>query len=226
MESVAQLRPATLIVGPSGDLLDVARILGRRGEVIGLLSRDAARLQTFKDRLLGWGVDADLFLADVTDSSQVLDAFMRFSGWSKRLDRMIYNVGVLSNEPASEVTQTELSRAMAANFFGFVNCFQLALPMFQRLNRGHVVSISGAPALELDSSPVAYATSKASLKIYLQALRRELSDNGIRFSELYLGQMQDGYDVRELRCEEVVSGVLQVLVSQADRMLVGNTRTT
>lgn len=224
MEPVNHLRPATLIIGPSGDLLDVARVLGRRGDLIGLLSRDAERLGQFKQRLSSWGVEAESFDADVTDSAAVLGAFSSFAGWSKRLDRMIYNIGVLSNEPASEVTQTELSRAMAANFFGFVNCFQLALPMFQRLNGGHVVSISGSPALELDSSPVAYATSKASLKIYVQALRRELGESGIRFSELYLGQMKDGYDVRELRCEEVVTGVLQILESQAERLVVGNTR--
>lgn len=222
MESVESLRPTTLIVGASGDLLEVGRVLGRQGERIGLLSRNTRVLHQFKERLLDWGVDAEIFMADVTDSQRVLEAFMQFSVWSKRLDRLIYNVGVLSTEPASEVTESELARVMGANFFGFVNCFQLAQPMFQRFGSGHVIAMSGTDAIVLENSPVAYATSKASLRIYIQALRGELEEKGILFSELFLGQMRDGFDLRELTCEEIVTGVLQVIESKLPRHVIGN----
>jgi short-subunit dehydrogenase len=116
MESLSKHAPATLIVGVSGDLLEVARELGRQGERVGLLSRNAQLLYRYKERLEGWGVKCEAFVADVTESQGVLNAMMSFSAWSPRLDRLIYNVGVLSTENAATVTESELSRVMEQIF--------------------------------------------------------------------------------------------------------------
>lgn len=116
MESLDGHRPATLIVGVSGDLLEVARELGRQGERIGLLSRNTGLIYRYQERLQSWGVDCEVFVADVTESQGVLNAMMKFSAWSPRVDRLIYNVGVLSTESAASVTEGELARVMGANF--------------------------------------------------------------------------------------------------------------
>ncbi len=221
LEYLERHAPATLIVGVSGDLLEVARALGRNGEKIGLLSRNAHLLNRYKERLEEFGVDCQAFVADVTESHGVLNAIMKFSDWSPRVDRMIYNVGVLSTERAERVTEGELARVMGANFFGFVNCFQLVQPMFQRLGHGHVVAMSSAAAMNPDEQPVAYAASKASLRIFLKALRRELAGKNITLTELFLGQVRVGEEGRDLTCEEIVEGLMRVLVDKPDEFLVG-----
>jgi len=221
LESLERYAPATLIVGVSGDLLEVGRALGRNGEKIGLLSRNAQLLNRYKERLEEFGVECQAFVADVTESHGVLNAIMKFSEWSPRVDRMIYNVGVLSTERAEKVTEGELARVMGANFFGFVNCFQLIQPMFQRLGHGHAVVMSSAAAMNPDGQPVAYAASKASLRIFLKALRRELAGKHITLTELFLGQVKIGEEGRDLTCEEIVDGLMRVLVDKPDEFLVG-----
>jgi hypothetical protein len=210
----------TLLVGPSPTLIEMATTLGREGERIGLLARTVARLRQCKQHLEAHDVDCEWFTADVSDAGAVLAAFKRFADWSPRLDRLIYNVGIASHEPAVDVTTSSLHNVMGANFFGLVNCLRLAHPMFKRTGGGHVLILSSARALENDQS-VAYAASKASVRIYIAALRRELGESPIKFSEVYLGQMRGNSGWRDLTQEEIVSGVLSTIQLQPERCIIG-----
>ncbi|MBU0692584.1 SDR family oxidoreductase [bacterium] len=221
MEPLDFSAKTSLIAGVSADMIEIYRSLIPKAGKAGLMSRNEKKLDQLMQRLIGWGVDAASFRADVTDSASVLEAFREFSVWSKRLDVFIYNVGVVSNESASEVTESELSRVMSANFFGFVNCFQLVMPMMKKTGGGQAVIISGSSALEPERESVAYAASNASLQIYTKALRRELAGTGIQITELYLGKMQSGAGWRWLTCEEIVAGVLRALSTVPDRLTIG-----
>lgn len=221
MESLDLSAKTSLIAGASADLIEVYRGLVPKAGRAGLISRNEKKLDQLMQRLIGWGVDAASFRADVTDSNSVLEAFHEFSAWSRRLDVFIYNVGVVSNESASEVTESELSRVMSVNFFGFVNCIQLVLPMMKKTGGGHALIISGSSALEPESESVAYSASNASMQIYTKALRRELAGSGIKITELYLGKMQSGAGWRWLTCEEIVEGVIKALTSRPERITIG-----
>jgi short-subunit dehydrogenase len=210
----------TLIVGASPDLVEMAKLLGRDGGRIGLLSRNAATLQQFKDRLTARDVHAQYFVGDVTETGSVQSAFARVAEWSPQLDCMIYNVGIVSHETASAITSRGLHKVMSPNFFGFVNCFQLALPLFRRNGRGHAITLSSAHALD-EVQPVAYAASKASLRIYITALRRELAGQNLEISEVYLGQKQEANGWRDLVCEEIIDGMLRVVAERPERFLIG-----
>lgn len=221
LESLTAHSPTTLIVGASGDSGEVGRELGARGERIALLSRDGAMLNGFRERLEHRGVECAVFEADVTESESVLTAFMHLSRWSLRLDRLIYNVGAVSNERAAEVSESELARVMGVNFFGFVNCFQLALPMFQRLGRGHVVTMSRATESAENEVSVAYAASRASLQIYVNALRNELAEKHVHFTDVMLGRSSVAGEYQELTCEEIVAGLLRVMEELPERFVIG-----
>ncbi len=210
----------TLIVGASPDLVELGKLLGRDGERIGLVARTDSRLRQFKERLDACGLESETFVADVTEAESVLSAFQRFAKWSPRLDRLIYNVGTESHEHAADVTTSSLHKVMSANFFGFVNCMQLALPMLRRTGGGQVITLSSTRALKHDQ-PVAYAASKASLQIYVSALRRELSQSALRISEVFLGQTRSGRGWRDLVCEEIVRGLLTAIHEQPERYVIG-----
>jgi short-subunit dehydrogenase len=201
----------TLIAGVSADLIELAHRLGKNGEQIGLISRTPERLKQYQDWLAEHGCRCEIFPADVTDAASIAQAFEDFAAWSQRLDRLIYNVGMISSELTLELTDIELQRVMGANFFGFANCFRMAYPMFKRTGGGHVIALSSVKALYPDSSPVAYSASKASLQIYISAIRRETQDDHIHFTELFLGQKSVGLQARNLTREEIVEGFLHIL---------------
>jgi 3-oxoacyl-[acyl-carrier protein] reductase len=213
-------QPTTLLVGASPDLVEFARELGQRGEQVALLARSEPRLVEFCARLTALGTPCESYLADVTDSASVTEAFKQLARWTTRLDRLIYNVGVVSGEAASTLTESELVRVMGTNFFGFVNCFQLAHEMFKRHGGGQAVIISSADALQPERTGVAYAASKASLQIYAAALRREL-DSRMTITELYLGQVLESGEPRALNTEEVVSALRRAIDQRPTRLVVG-----
>ena len=61
----------TLIIGASPDLIEMAKLLGREGEKIALLSRSEAHLQQYRERLTTRGVPTEIFPGDVTQSASV-----------------------------------------------------------------------------------------------------------------------------------------------------------
>jgi NAD(P)-dependent dehydrogenase (short-subunit alcohol dehydrogenase family) len=161
-------------------------------------------------------------VASVTDGKQVIKAFEKIVDWSPRLDCLIYNVGIEPDAAVKEVfSGAELVRVMGLNFYGFINCFSLAHPMFKRLGRGHAVVVCGTAALSLENQPAAYAASRAALQIYLRALRRELTGTQVVTTELYLGRTQTVRGPRRLSRREIVSGALQVLRSRPAKYVIG-----
>jgi len=211
----------TLIAGVSPAMLAVTDTLVEQGERVVLFFRTKEKLQ----ELIAhppWKKEAVLpLLASVTDGKAVIRAYERLIEWSLRLDCLIYNVGFEPNDETQTFSGAELVRVMGLNFYGFVNCFSLALPMFKRVGRGHAVIICGAAALALEGQPAAYAASRAALQIYLRALRRELTGQAISVTELYIGRKPTVRGPRQLSQREIVEGILQALRSRPGKHIMG-----
>lgn len=222
MESLSDIPPTNLIIGPSLELLHVAKVLGQRGERIALMSRTEIRLNQFRTELAEAGLDCAVFPVDVTDPGAVLTAFTSFSHFSPRLDRMIYNIGVISSEQSVQIPESELHHVMSVNLFGFVNCFQLAQPMFKRGSKGTAIVVSGKPTMENLHVGVSHSVSRAARHIYISALRREVAPDNIRICELLLGMMSEGGMRRELTEKEIISGILHVIDHAVDRYDIGD----
>jgi short-subunit dehydrogenase len=226
MEPLTELgQGTTLLIGISPELAEVGRIIGSSGERIGVISRDAERLQEYRRWYEEHGVSCEVFAADVTNPESVLTAFLDLAKWSRQLNRIIYNVGVASSESALDVTQSELHRVMQSNFFGFVNCFQLALPMFQRGGGGHAVILSGSMTTP-NEEPVgiAYTTSRSSLQIYTAALRKELTGANVHFSELLVGWKSAGTGWGPMETSDIAEGILYCLKGHPHHHQIGISR--
>jgi len=221
MESVSGHRPTTLVVGPWLEFLSVARTLSRRGEQVALMSRSEIRLQQLRTQMEGEGIPCQSFAADVTEPDSVLKAFTKLSQWSPRLDRLIYNKAAVSSEQAVQLTESELHRVMGVNLFGFVNCFQFAHPMLKRNGGGTAIIVTGGPTVPPAQSGVAQEVSRAALRIYAAALRKELLRENIFICELFLGRVSEREGARDLRPEEIAAGLLHVVDHRPDRYVLG-----
>jgi short-subunit dehydrogenase len=226
MESLTGLgQGTTLLIGISPELAEVGRMIGSSGERIGIMSRDAERLQEYRRWYEDHQIDCEVFPADVTNPESVLTAFLDLAKWSRQLDRIIYNVGVASSESALDVTQSELHRVMQSNFFGFVNCFQLALPMFQRSGGGQAIILSGSITTPNEEpAGIAYTTSKSSLQIYTAALRKELAGSHVHFSEMVVGWKSAGTGWGPMEISEIAEGVLYCLTAHPHHYQIGISR--
>jgi NADP-dependent 3-hydroxy acid dehydrogenase YdfG len=213
--------PTTLIAGVSPAMLTVASELLAQSQRAIFLFRTKEKLQEMMSAGT-WDKESALSLAaSVTDGKAVVRAFEKIIEWTLRLDCLIYNVGVEPDDEGQDFSGAQLVRIMGQNFYGFVNCFSLALPIFKRIERGHAVIICGSAALSLEKQPAAYAASRAALQIYLRALRRELADDDIVITELYLGHTPTVRGPRKLSQREIVQGILQVLRSRPTKYVIG-----
>lgn len=221
MESLENYPPTTLIVGPSLELLDAARILCRRGEQVALMSRSDVRLEQLQTQFSGESLSCATFRADVTEPGETLTALAAMAKWSPRLDRLIYNRRVVSSEQATQVPESEMNRVMGANLFGFVNCFQLAQPMFKRLGGGTAIIISDSRLRGPEETGVAYDASQSALQIYLAALRREVAPDQIHICELVIGTIREHDVLRNPNDAEVVNAICHVIDQHPDRFSIG-----
>lgn len=221
MEPLDNIPPTTLIVGPSLELLESARMLCRRGEQIALISRSDVRLEQLQSQFAGEGLFCKTFRADVTEPGEALTAFASMAKWSPRLDRLFYNRRVVSSEQATQVPESEMNRIMGANLFGFVNCFQLAQPMFKRLGGGIAIILSDNRLRGPHEAGVAYEASNAALQIYLAALRREVAAEHIHICDLTIGIIRENDVLRTPNDEEVVKAIGYVMEHKPDRFFVG-----
>jgi NAD(P)-dependent dehydrogenase (short-subunit alcohol dehydrogenase family) len=78
----------------SGIGLEAARMLARKGAVVAVGARDAARGQAVVDELARQGGRAELFLADLSRLADVRRAAERFAASHARLDVLVNNAGV------------------------------------------------------------------------------------------------------------------------------------
>ena len=187
-----------LLTGASsgiGRALAVA--LARRGARLLLTARREKLLQSLAAECRACGGAAEFAPGDVTDPA-ARDAWIaRAEQTWGGLDVLVNNAGVSAHGPFKESDEATLRQVMEVNFFAAVELTRLALPLLlshtpragespppapgahSRPSRPAIVnigSIIGHRGLPLNSE---YAASKFALRGWTEALRAELSDQGV-----------------------------------------------
>lgn len=168
-----------IITGASSGIgAALARQYAAGAVMLGLIARREAALQELAAQL---AAPLQIFPLDVRDSAAMraaADAFMARHGCP---DIVIANAGV------STGTLTELPEDLAAfkdvldiNVLGMVNTFQPFIAAMRAAGRGTLVGIASVAGYRGLPGAAAYSASKAAAISYLESLRVELRDSGIR----------------------------------------------
>lgn len=129
---------------------------------------------------------------DLTDDASI-EACVAAAG---PVDVLINNAGESQNGPLEELPGSAIERVFALNVFGAVRLTQLVLPGMRARGSGRVIMIGSM----LASFPLAYRSSyvasKAALKGFASAARRELAPYGVRLSTVEPGSTGTGISAR------------------------------
>lgn len=188
--SESRKSPQTVVItGASNGLgAELARSYAESGRTIGLIGRNADRLEAVAGECRKRGATAICGIVDVTDAAALADWLLRFDA-EHPIDLLIANAGISSGIAAGSVAEGReaVMRQIDTNLGGAVHAVEPLLPVFRARRRGHVAVISSIAALRgLPYSP-GYCASKAGLRAYGESLRPLLRPHGIAVSVVCAG---------------------------------------
>ncbi|WP_017599384.1 SDR family oxidoreductase [Nocardiopsis lucentensis] len=129
---------------------------------------------------------------DLTDDASI-EACAAAAG---PVDVLVNNAGESQSGPLEELPMEALERVFRTNVFGAVRLTQLVLPGMRERRNGRVVMVGSM----LASFPLAfrssYVATKAALKGFADALRREVSPYGIGVTTVEPGSINTGISER------------------------------
>ena len=164
---------SVLVAGATGGLGSaIAANLARRGAKLTLVARRPEPLAELEDH--GRTVALDLRTAAACQAA--VDAAVEHGGG--RLDVVVNAVGVVAFGPVDELSIDAMEELFLTNTFVPIMLARAALPAMT--DGGVVVNISGVIAEKNLPGMAAYGASKAAVRSFDEALRREARRRGIR----------------------------------------------
>jgi NAD(P)-dependent dehydrogenase (short-subunit alcohol dehydrogenase family) len=162
---------------------------GARG--VGVMARDAERLQATAAALRDAGGDALDFAGDVRrpeDLARFVD--LAVDRWG-RIDGVVNNAGELSAGVFAEHGDEVWEQDLALKLMGAVRLTRLALPAL-RESRGAVVNTLAVSGKAPDALSTPTSVSRAAGLALTKALSRELAPQGIRVNAVLIGVIESG----------------------------------
>ena len=180
--------------GASGIGLGIVKKLVENGMrvVIADLRQDHIdeALAWFEERQLGRKVHA--IKLDVTDRKAMAAAADEVEQTFGPLHLLVNNAGVGIEGPLKDATYEDWDFGMAVNLGGVVNGVQTFVPRILAHGQGgHVISTASLAGLvQMPGSMAMYATAKAGVIAFMEALRNELAPEGVGVSVLCPGPIK------------------------------------
>jgi short-subunit dehydrogenase len=181
---------AALITGATAGLgAEFARQLAPSATRLILVGRRGKRLEELADSLIECYPDlkVDSFAADLTVTSER----ERLSGWIVReeipLNLLINNAGLGDLGPFDTAEWSRLAPVLEVNVTALTHLTHLLLPMLRVQNAAGILNVSSVAGFFPLPEMAVYAATKAYVTSFTEALRMELSDDGIHVTALCPG---------------------------------------
>ena len=158
----------------------VAQRFARDGDSLGLIARNADRLEAVVREVRAAGGTAIACPADVADHAAVEQAAARVETALGPIDVWINVAMATIFAPLREVTADEFRRATEVTYLGYVHGTMAALGRMQRRDRGVIVQVGSALAYRSIPLQSAYCGAKHAVVGFTDSLRSELIHEGSR----------------------------------------------
>jgi len=154
--------------------------LGRRGArvMINYLGNHAAAEETLKHLATGGG-SGELCPFDVSQERQVDEAVKKIVDQHKKIDIVVNNAGVTSDNLLVRLKPEDWDRVLGINLKGTVHCTKAVCRGMIRERYGRIINMTSVVGQMGNAGQSAYAASKAGIIGFTRAMARELASRGI-----------------------------------------------
>ncbi|MDB5730635.1 MAG: hypothetical protein JWQ03_530 [Variovorax sp.] len=170
--------------------LAIAERFAAEGGRIACLDMGAARLQSAVAGLVGRGIEARAYEADVGRRDAVAAAFDAVErDFGAPVGVLVNNAVWARFQPLDEVDEDSVDRMFDVGLKGLIWTMQSAAPQMKRRGSGAIVNLSSTSALQAMPNAIAYAAMKAGVLGLTRAAAVELSPWGIRVNAIVPGMI-------------------------------------
>ena len=161
------------------------------GVTLGLIARNADRLNRIAENCRKRGANVEMKIIDVQDRENLQSWLQQFDT-DHPIDLLIANAGITYPLPRRELhePQEEVTNILNTNFTGVLNTVIPAIDRMQERKRGHIAILSSLSAYHGIPAFPAYSASKAALLSYFQAIRSRLTVAGIDLTIICPGYIE------------------------------------
>ncbi len=169
---------AIIIGASSGIGAALARALARQGTAVGLVARRADELARVRDAVTTLGGTAHIYPHDVRDLDAAAGLFQQIAQDLGGVDLVIYAAGIMGHGDIHTYDTANDREVITTDLLGAIAWLNAAAQRFDTLGGGTIVGISSVAGERGRRGDPAYATAKAGMTTYLEALRNRLAPRG------------------------------------------------
>ena len=191
MTKLNNLKNKTIIItGASTGLgKEIALKTSRLGAKVILISKNEERLKKVSTSIKRTKGKSEIQVCDLRDLNQVKDTIKKILKENKKIDIVINNAGVWTDDTLEKKNPGLRKNALYTNVLGNIQFIEEILPVLKKQKSAHifnVISTSGVADGD-NSNWKSYGASKWALTGYTKALRDSLKDTGIKVSGFFPG---------------------------------------
>ena len=144
--------------------------------------------------------------ADITDESQVRQAYEQVLKSKGHIDWLINNAGLSQRALITETTMQTERAIMELDYFSQVFLTKTALPSFLQQKSGRIIFVSSVAGLLGTQYRASYSAAKAAIHLWANSLRAEVAGDGVDVSVIFPGFVKTNVSINALNGEGKAQG--------------------
>jgi 3-oxoacyl-[acyl-carrier protein] reductase len=215
----------------------IALELAAAGAAVAVNTRNsAADGESVVQEIRGGGGQAELYLADISDSAAVKSMAANVLQRFGRIDFLVLNASVRTEKPFLELSYEEWRTPLAITLDGGLYLAQACIPSMIENGGGAIVTLGGTQSLSGAARRVHGSVAKHGLVGLTRGIAREFADRGIRANCIAPGQMDttranaraarapvDNIPLKRKGAPEEIATTVRFLCSPAASYITGQT---
>ncbi|WP_448548943.1 SDR family NAD(P)-dependent oxidoreductase [Thalassotalea fusca] len=176
----------------------VARVCAAKGAFLILSARNEEKLAALKAEL----PNSEKHLVAPLDLSRAEDIPSRVAAVLKKIEKvdvLLNNGGIGQRGPARETILDVQRKVMEVNYFGTIALTQAILPSMIKAKSGMIATVASVAGLVGGKSMAGYSASKHAIVGYMDCLRAEEAEHGIKVLNICPGFVQTQISVNAMK---------------------------